>query len=404
MNDFHHSADGRVLMRDSVIALVLAVVCITPLAAVNEAGFFLPAALLSLLMCAGLALRRMAPLVGLGVVAVAGAGMALTLTTPVPALIAVPVIVYSVARYHRFTMVGIVVVVGVIGSFAGPITWTRSLDGHYQFVGTGLLVLLCLSLLAIAYLAGRLVRAQHDAENLDREIAAEKFSAAQRQNAQEVVIAEGRARVQVAQELHDVLAHSLSVIVVQAEGAKALTAKHPEAATQALGVIAETGRKSIAEVRRIVAVMRGESDTPAFGPAPTLSEIPDLVAASGDRVSLQVSGEQPMVPESLGLAAFRVVQESITNVLKHAGPTAHAEVSIAYSPHEIEICVRDDGMGSMSRGDGQGSGVRGMKERVQAMGGTFQAGPRAGGGFEVRAQLPLPSQLGKSWLRGDSKR
>lgn len=404
MNDFRRSTDGRLLLRDSAIALVIAAVCIAPLLAVHAEGFFLPATLWSLLMCGGLAVRRLAPLAGLGIVAVAGGGMALTLTAPVPALIAVPVIVYSVARYHRFTMVGLVATLGVIGSFVGPITWTRTLAGPYHFIGSGLLVLLCLSLLTVAYLAGRLVRAQHNAETLDREIAAEKFSAAQRQNAQEVVIAEGRARVQVAQELHDVLAHSLSVIVVQAEGAKALTSKQPEAASQALGIIAEIGRKSIGEVRRIVAVMRGESDTPAFGPAPTLSEIPALVAASGDQVTLRVSGAQPVVPESLGLAAFRVVQESITNVLKHAGPTAHAEVVIAYSPHEIEICVRDDGVGAMSRGDGGGSGVRGMLERVQAMGGTFQAGPRAGGGYEVRAQLPLPSQLGKSWLRGDSQR
>lgn len=401
MFDFRWSTDGRLLLRDGALAGILAVACITPLSLVKADGFFLKAALLSALMCLAVVPRRVAPPLALALAAAAGIGMAVYVPGPVPALCALPIVVYSVGRYDRLSMLGPVALLGVAGSIIGPLSWTRTLDEQYRFVGDSLLVMLCAAVIALAYLSGRLVRNRHHTETLDREIATEKFVAAQRQSEQELELAAGRARTEVAQELHDVLAHSLSVIVVQAEGAKALTTKRPEAAVEALGVIAETGRRSIAEVRRIVAVMRGESETPAFGPAPTLSQIPELVAASGDRVSLRVEGEPPAVPESLGLAAYRVVQESVTNVLKHAGDTARADVVVTYSPHEVDIRVRDDGIGVLSKGDGRGSGVRGMRERVQAMGGTFHAGPRPGGGFEVHAQLPLPSQLGKSWLRGD---
>lgn len=404
MIDLRGSTDGRLLRIDAALAGLLAVACIIPLVGVSSNEAFVPAVVLSLLMSVAVAARRIAPKLAVVLVALGGIGLAIWVPFPVPALLAIPLVVYCVARYDRFSMIIVVAMLGVAGSVCGPLIWTRDLDPAYQFVGNALLMLLCFAVVTVAYLAGRLVRNQNYVQRLDREIATEKYAAAQRQTAQAVELAEGRARVEVAQELHDVLAHSLSVIVVQAEGAKALTTKRPEAAVEALGVIAETGRTSIAEVRRIVAVMRGETQGAAFGPAPTLSQIPDLVAASGDRVSLSVDGELPVVPESLELATFRVVQEALTNFLKHAGPTAQAEVHLSYSPHEIGVAVRDDGIGVLSASDGHGSGVRGMRERVQAMGGTFRAGPRPGGGFEVRAQIPLPSQLGASWLREERTR
>ncbi|NHB84876.1 histidine kinase [Tessaracoccus sp. HDW20] len=225
------------------------------------------AALWSLLMCAAAALRRVAPLVGLAVATVAGIGMVFTITWPVPALLAVPVIVYGVGRYRRISGLVPVVAFGVLGSLAGPMSWTRDLDERYRFLGTSVIVALCATIVALAYLAGRYMRERVLNASLDREIVTERFTAAQRQSEQESLLATGRARAEVAQELHDVLAHSLSVIVVQAEGAKALTGKRPEAAVQALTVIADTGRKSIDEVRRIVSLMRGESDSPRFGPA-----------------------------------------------------------------------------------------------------------------------------------------
>ncbi|MFT3888272.1 MAG: histidine kinase [Arachnia sp.] len=401
MNDFRWSRDGRMLLRDVGLAAALAVGSLVPVFAWNNDHLMWRAVGWSLLMCAAVALRRVAPLAALGVIAVAGLGMVLTITIPVPALIAVPIVAYSVGRYHRLTAGIAVGAFALIGSVAGPMTWTRGLADGYRFIGTTLLVLLSFTITALWYLAGRLLRERQLSEALDREIATERFTAARRQSEQETELAAGRARAQVAQELHDVLAHSLSVIVVQAEGAKALTQKRPEAATEALGVIADTGRKSIAEVRRIVAVMRGEDEQPAFGPAPSLSQVPELIASAGDRITLTVTGEAQVLPESLSLAAFRVVQEAVTNFLKHAGPTATAIVELSYTPRDVLIVVRDDGIGVLSKSDGRGSGVRGMRERVQAMGGDFRAGPRPGGGFEVQARLPLPAMLGSGWLKGD---
>lgn len=399
MGKFRQSRDGRTFFVDGALALTFALGTSLPLLPVGRPGFVWPAVGWSLLMCSSILVRRLLPLLALGVVTLAGMGMVLTLNVPLPALLAVPLVAYSVARHQRLYAGFFVLLFALIGSVAGPYTWTQGLPPTYAFLGTSLLVLLCFTIVALAYLLGRLHRERVLAEALDREIVTERFVSAQRQSEQELQLAAGRARTQVAQELHDVLAHSLSIIVVQAEGAKALTTKRPEAAVEALGVIADTGRKSIGEVRRIVALMRGDEESPAFGPAPTLAQIPTMVAGAGPRVTLEVCGEPPLVPESLGLAAYRVVQEAVTNFLKHAGHTATAVVRIAYEPDGIELLIRDDGIGALSTSDEKGSGVTGMKERVTSMGGDFSAGPRPGGGYEVKARLPMPSRIGSSWLR-----
>ncbi|WP_353081851.1 sensor histidine kinase [Tessaracoccus lapidicaptus] len=400
MVNLQWSRDGRTLLGDGALALAFAVATVPPLLVNVDSEFVMRSLPWSLVMCGALLLRRMAPLAALTAVGGAGVGMAAMLSTPVPAILAVPVVVYSVGRYQRMSAVFPVAVLGVAGSLAGPITWTVGIPDPYRVLGTTLLVLLCAAIVALAYLWGRFLRERALTQSLDREIVTERFSAAQRSAEQELELAERRARAGVAQELHDVLAHSLSVIVVQAEGARALTAKRPEAAAEALDVIADTGRTSIAEVRRIVALMRGDDESAAFGPSPSLAEIPGLVESAGGRITLTVEGPTPIVPESLGLTAFRVMQEAITNVLKHAGPTATAEARVGYATEHVELLVRDDGIGSLSRPDGTGSGLRGMRERVVAMGGEFRAGPRPGGGYEVWARLPMPNQLGKSWLRG----
>lgn len=384
---------------DAAPAGLLALASIATLSMIPDYEDFANAMVFSLLMCAAVVLRRVAPLIGLGVVTLAGLGLVLTVSLPLPAVLAVPVLVYSVGRYRRLADVLAVIAFGVAASIAGPVSWTREVDERYRFLGTTVTVLLCAALVALAYLSGRFVRERALNATLDREIVTERFTAAQRQSEQESQLVTGRVRAEVAQELHDVLAHSLSVIVVQAEGAKALTNKRPEAAVQALTVIADTGRRSIDEVRRIVSLMRGVTEGARFGPTPTLSQIPELVTAAGDRITLTISGETPIVPESLGLAAYRFVQEAITNFLKHAGPTATANVTIDYLPDTISVSVTDDGVGALSSSDDHGSGLAGMRERVAAMGGSMDAGPRAGGGYEVWARLPMPRRLGNSWLK-----
>ena len=352
----------------------------------------------STLMVVSLAFRRINPLLAVVVCAVAGTGMVIQVTTPVPAMLTVLVVIFSAARYLSLTAGLVVIPLGIAASIIGPLSWLGRIPERPRLLAGGLLSLLCLSAMVNAYLLGRRITVQGHVAKLDEALAEERFLAGERSTQDATELADGRARAEVARELHDVVAHSLSVIVVQAEGAKALATKKPEAAIEALDVIARTGRSSIGEMRRIVSLLRGESDA-SFGPSPSLPQIPEMVAKAGTRITLEMPEELPPVPESLGLTVFRVVQESVTNFLKHAGPTAQAIATITCEPEAIDIRVTDDGVGVQASTEGRGAGVRGMRERVAAMGGTFKAGPRTGGGYEVKVRLPLPSQLGRGWLK-----
>lgn len=388
---------ARILLIDSFWAILAGVVLALPMLASGHESR-IAAVAWSVLMVSALSVRRRYPFVSMGIVSVAGIGMYVSDLTPMPALIVIPVVVYSLARYHQSPTSAWVAALGAVGSILGPTGWAAKLPAEIQALSTIVLIVLCATVVTLAYVLGRYVRERQVSAALDQEIAVERFAAAQRQSAQESELAVGRARNEVAQELHDVLAHSLSVIVVQAEGAKALMVKKPDVAGQALDVIAQTGRTSIQEIRRIVAVLRQEEEEAQFGPAPSVTQIPAMIATAGDRINLIMPEEVPVVPDSVGLAAFRVVQESVTNFLKHAGPNARATVEIEFTPSAIELSIRDDGLGDQSHSDGRGAGLRGMRKRIAAMGGTLTAAARPTRGFEVRATLPTPNQLGRGWL------
>jgi signal transduction histidine kinase len=200
--------------------------------------------------------------------------------------------------------------------------------------------------------------------------------------------AEERARV--ARELHDVLAHSLGVVVVQAEAAEEALDRRPEVAAESLRSIQRTGREALVEVRRVVGVLR--EDEAAREPPRGAASVPELVrrvSATGLPVELDVRGSVEGLPVAPDLAVYRIVQEALTNVLKHAG-ASQARVAIARSSDSVSIDVTDDGNGgSVGSPDGGGSGLRGMRERVAALGGTFSAGPDRSGGFAVHAELSL---------------
>jgi signal transduction histidine kinase len=197
-------------------------------------------------------------------------------------------------------------------------------------------------------------------------------------------------RLRVAQEVHDVVGHGLAAIHMQAEIALHLLARKPEQAESALTAISRTSKEALDELKVTLAVLR-HGDGRA--PAPGLAQLPDLrerLAHAGLPVTLDVSGDAAgtPVPVAVDLAAYRVVQESLTNVLRHAG-TATASVVVSHSPSALAVTVTDTGRGGVVAGEG--TGLAGMRERVTALGGSFAAGPRAGGGFEVRASLPLGS-------------
>jgi signal transduction histidine kinase len=209
-------------------------------------------------------------------------------------------------------------------------------------------------------------------------------------------VAEERGRI--ARELHDVVAHSVSVMVVQAGVARRSIAGNPDQATTALTQIEATGRQALAEMRRLLGLLRDHrGGTEALAPQPSLAHLDSLVLAAreaGLPVDLTVEGEPRPLPAGIDLSAYRIVQEALTNSLKHAGP-ARATVRVCYGSRALEVQVWDDGRGRNGRVaddgrlDGDGHGLIGMRERVALFGGALEVGPRPGGGFRVAARLPL---------------
>lgn len=199
-------------------------------------------------------------------------------------------------------------------------------------------------------------------------------------------------RARIARELHDVVAHSLSVIIAQADGGRYAAQTNPAAAVEALGVVASTGRTALTDMRRLLGVLR-DGEGPQHGPQPGFQAIGDLVSsvrASGLPVGYATVGQPRPIGDAMGLAAYRIVQESLTNVLKHAGPAARADVLITWEPETVRLVIDDDGRGASASADGRGQGLGGMRERAALYGGSVMASPRPGGGYRVQAVLPYP--------------
>ena len=199
----------------------------------------------------------------------------------------------------------------------------------------------------------------------------------------------------IARELHDVIAHSVSVIVVQAAAADHVFEDKPDQARAALRSIEAAGRDVQRELRRLVAIVRPSVQPEAAHPQPGLDRLDELAAplrAAGLRVEVRSEGEARPLPAGVDLSAYRIVQEALTNTLRHARAT-RAEVTVRYSAEAVELNVLDDGRGAgTAAGDGGGYGLMGMRERAAMLGGTLEAGPLAGGGYRVRARLPLEDE------------
>jgi signal transduction histidine kinase len=197
-------------------------------------------------------------------------------------------------------------------------------------------------------------------------------------------------RARITRELHDVLAHSVSVMTVQASAVRRLLKPDQEREREALMTVEETGRQALSEMRRLLGIMRTEEEVPALAPQPGLGTLPALVEQvrqSGLPVELTVEGRPVKLPAGVDLSAYRIVQEALTNALKHAGP-AHAWVAVRYVGDDVEIEVANDGR-SQGENDSAGHGLVGMRERVALCGGELHSGPRPGGGFKISARLPV---------------
>jgi signal transduction histidine kinase len=203
-------------------------------------------------------------------------------------------------------------------------------------------------------------------------------------------IVEERARI--GRELHDVVAHAISVMVLQARGGRRVLESDPADAREAFAVIERTGQQALGEMRRLLGMLRRSDEELALAPQPSLKQITTLVEqvrAAGLPVEVTVDGEPRELPPGVELSAFRIVQEALTNALKHAGP-ARAHVFVRYGADDLELEIADDGEG-IGDGSGSGYGLIGMRERVTVYGGELQAGRRPGGGYALRVRLPLGS-------------
>jgi len=337
-------------------------------------------ALLPLLMGVPLVLRRRAPLLMWLAI---WAGIALLSLLADNSLRGMAFIVvlfaaaYSLGAHAslRHAVAGLVVTAPIVAviSYRGGLALAFS-----QSHGAKAVALSSLQLVAF-WLAGVFVHARRQAAAL-----AARTAALQRQ-ADQAAAAE---RARIARELHDIVAHHLSVVVLVAAGARA--SGRADAAT--LEEIEHSGRQALTETRRLFGVLRDPDEETGRAPQPGISELPALAGslrAAGLDVSLSIDGDHTALPPAVNVSAYRIVQEALTNVLKHAGP-ARAEVTVGCADNAVTIEVTDDGLGnSAPPPPGGGQGLAGMRERVAVFGGDLRAGPRPGGGFTVCARLPV---------------
>src|SRR6266545_5836190 len=345
-------------------------------------------AVLFLLMIVPLGWRRRAPLPVLAIVMGSTVVGFYALYHPasqthpdpfLPSLIAI----YSVAAHadRRRAAVGAVIAAAAILAIDAPVLLAGVVPNDvYAWL-----------LYALAWILGRALRHRQDlAATLQHRAA--RLELDQEAKARSAVTHE---RARIARELHDVIAHSLSVIVVQAAAERRILDQEHATTKEVLGSIEHTGRQALVELRRLLGVIRKTDEGPTLRPQPTLEHLDELieqVREAGLVVQLRIQGEPVPLPPGVDLSAYRIVQEALTNVLKHADAT-RAEVLVGYHPGELELEVSDDGRGPVGAAGG-GHGLVGMRERVALYGGVLEAGRRDGGGYRLHARLrfePVPA-------------
>ncbi|MDP8908440.1 MAG: sensor histidine kinase [Chloroflexota bacterium] len=357
---------------DAAAAVVLAALAVCEIFATDVDGE--PAAVVpaALLMTLPLAWRRTAPLPVTALVMFALAAEPVLIDAsqkPQTPIIALLLAMYSVAAHaqRRQAIAGLVLgVAAILVAEAG------------DFIVMG-------PVFALAWSAGRLLRArERDARKL-----AELAEALDRERVEEARLAVAEERARIARDLHDVVAHAMSSIVLEA-GAERVNLHDGQPSTRdALRSIERTGREAMVEMRRLVGLLRSEHEAPALVPHPGLAHLDALaehVTRAGVPVDMRVVGEPVELAPGLDISVYRIIQEALTNVMKHAGP-ARATVAVSYGRRVIDIEVSDDGRGGSPNGGGYG--LTGLRERVALFGGELHAGAGEGGGFVVRAHLPI---------------
>lgn len=350
---------------------------------------------ISLLMAGPVLVRRKHPTAAFAVtVATATVLAALGARSGAPkggAFPAVLVLLYTLAAYRprRVSLCGLLVCLAAIA--VDIISYSEPLDSPH----TAWMVLVLGVPATSVWIFGNSVanRRAHHAwlDERARRAEAERDTKAQ--------LAAAAERSRIAREMHDIIAHNLAVIVGLADGGRYAAARSPERSSQALGAIASTGREALSELRRLLGVLTEDDDQAAdMAPQPGLADLEallDRVRAAGLPVTCTMQGDPAGLSEGQQLTVYRIVQEALTNTLKHAGPAATAEVLLDYAGGAVDVQVTDTGLGTAAgSADGDGKGLHGMRERAAVYDGTLQAGPASsGGGWRVTAHLPAPESM-----------
>lgn len=363
----------------------------------------------SILIVAPLAIRRKRPVLS-AVVSYSAALLHLLMgiSLVIPADMFILLTLYSITVHgprwaHRVAIVG-----ALVGSWIVALELYAMARGDIvEAVIPGIILSL---MFVVAWSFGLIRRSRR--ERL--EALTDRATQLERERDQQAQLATAAERNRIAREMHDIVAHSLSVVIAQADGGRYAAAQHPEAAVRALETISETGRAALGDMRRLLGVLRADGDlsggtlgapgphtgeaesmTSGHTPQPGLAEIETLmeqVRNSGAAISLVTMGSSRTLPPGAGLAVYRVCQESLTNVLKHAGPHPTVSVVMIWRSNGLALTITDDGRGASALNDGAGHGVLGMRERATMFQGTLAAGPQPGGGYRVRLEIPYPAR------------
>ncbi|HUB39247.1 MAG TPA: histidine kinase [Streptosporangiaceae bacterium] len=348
-----------------------------------------------LLLISAVAVRRRISVTAFYIGALGGAvqvaGGEFFRAAPLPSDITMLVLLYTVAAYRPRRASVPALLVSLAGSAVAAATVWMPLagPGHPPLPQIAFVAALFSGIILLAWVLGDSMRYRRGyyagLEDKAARLEAERHAQAR--------IAAAAERARIARELHDIVAHHVSVMVVQADGARYALRTDPGRAETALTAISGTGRQALTEMRRLLGVLRSAGEQSGLAPVPGLGELRELLdqaRAAGLEVSYTLSGTPRELPEGAELAAYRVVQESLTNTRKHGGLAATAAVTLRYEPDGLTVEVTDDGIASPGS-EPAGHGLAGMRERIAMYGGTVQAGPLPGGGFGVTARLPCPA-------------
>ena len=371
---------------DGIVALALLIAIELQVWLTPAAHDRTPAAIAGAVSAGTVAVRRRWPLeallVGVGVTIAADAVRGAGTGAPLATILAGILVAYGAGAFLAAPRAQAALALGAAGLTVDVLITTRSAaDLFFDVVIVGLL----------PWSMGRMLRARSARERALRE-SAERLDSERELRVRTAAYAE---RNRIARELHDVIAHSVSVMVIQAGGARIVMDTDPGRAEASLQLVERAGREALAEMRRLLGVLDAGGDPRALAPQPRLAEVAGLLArtrAAGLETDLHVEGVAAEVSPALDLCAYRIVQEALTNAIKHAGP-ARVSVRLRWARDALELEVCDNGRGPIAvNGSPSGHGIAGMRERAALHGGSVHAGASANGGFAVRARLPLAAE------------